>query len=492
MQGREPGNTMITGGAGDQHFPAVHLRPPRNWINDPNGLVHHDGYYHVFFQYNPNGTEHTDMHWGHFRSTDLLRWELLPVALAPTPGGEDDGGVWSGNAVEVGDEVRAFYSARRTDRWYQPVTSAVSHDGGVTFAKRGELHTPDAPEGTVMFRDPYVWRDGRQWRMLVGAGMADGRGAALHYASNDADEWTYDGIFFARAPEQLPRGRTTEQAWECVQYLHFADGRGAVLACAWNPDADGQCVVAWAGRERGGSFDAGAPQLFDYGPDFYAPAVLPAPDGRWLLWGWSWEARDAERVDAPSTWAEEAGWAGVLTVPREVTVADDGTVRQQPARELAQLRRAQRVRAEGDTHVDEPSILGEIDQSCEVSARLAPGGGLRLVTSADGREYLEITRDASTGEVVIDRTHASLDPRARGGTWRLPPGAGETELCLIVDHSIAEVFTPEGHALTLRFYPIGDGPWRLMATGAADRVPYAVGAWDLAPLDILDKSEERS
>ncbi|MFE0332471.1 glycosyl hydrolase, partial [Streptomyces sp. NPDC058960] len=54
--------------APDSHFPAVHLRPPVNWINDPNGLVFHDGYYHVYFQYNPHSARHADMHWGHYRS----------------------------------------------------------------------------------------------------------------------------------------------------------------------------------------------------------------------------------------------------------------------------------------------------------------------------------------------------------------------------------------------------------------------------------------
>lgn len=476
----------------DPHFPAVHLRPPRNWINDPNGLVHHDGHYHVFAQYNPHSARHADMHWTHFRSTDLLRWELLPIALTPTRGGQDDGGVWSGSAVDLGDEIRAFYSAYRSDRWYQPVISAVSHNGGLTFTKRDGLITSAAPEGTVMFRDPYVWQDGPRWRMLVGAALADGRGAALQYVSDDLDRWTYQGVFLARAPEPLPGGGNTEQGWECAQYVSFADGRGVVLVSAWDQGEGAQCVVAWPGRDCGEAFDAGSPQLLDCGPDFYAPAVLAAPDGRWLLWAWSWEARDEERVGALSAWTDEAGWAGMLTLPREVALGEDGTVRQQPVRELAQLRRAHRVQADGDTRVKQPTVLGEVSRSCEVSARLAPGGGLRLVTSMDGCEYLEITRETATGDLLVDRSRASLDARAKGGCWRLPTSAERADVRLFVDHSIVELFVPEGRALTLRFYPVGDGPWRLVATAAADHVSYAVAAWDLAPLDILDKSGEQS
>ncbi len=81
------------------HLPSLHLRPRRNWINDPTGLVLHNGSYHVFHQYNPNSAKWGDMHWGHFRSADLINWQEEPVALAPTQGGEDADGVFSGNAV---------------------------------------------------------------------------------------------------------------------------------------------------------------------------------------------------------------------------------------------------------------------------------------------------------------------------------------------------------------------------------------------------------
>ncbi|WP_128376540.1 glycoside hydrolase family 32 protein [Streptomyces cavernae] len=217
----------------DPHRPVAHLRPPRNWINDPNGLVFHDGYYHVFHQYNPHGATHAHMHWGHFRSTDLLTWEPLPIALSPTPNGVDADGCFSGNAVSDGDRLIAFYSAYRQDRHprHQPITTAGSRDGGRTFRSRGQLLIPEPPEGCTMWRDLYVWQHTDGWRMLVGAALADGRGAALLYASPDLETWTYLGPFTAREPEPIAgSGLDTGEGWECPQYLPAGSGRGPVLA----------------------------------------------------------------------------------------------------------------------------------------------------------------------------------------------------------------------------------------------------------------------
>ncbi|WP_406432207.1 glycoside hydrolase family 32 protein [Streptomyces sp. NBC_00631] len=462
----------------DPHLPAAHLRPPRNWINDPNGLAYHDGHYHVCFQYNPYGPEHANMHWGHFRSPDLLTWEELPVALTPTPGGEDADGCFSGNAVSDGDRMVAFYSAFRTDRWAQPVTTAESLDNGVTWTPRGSLLIPEPPEGTTMYRDPYVWREAGRWRMLVGSAQADSRAAALLYESLDLEQWAYRGPFLDRAPQAVAPGADTGLGWECPQYLH-AGGRGALILSAWDPERGPRRTVVYSGREQDGHFLADAPTLLDHGPDFYAPALLPAPDGRWLLWGWSWEARDP-------AWVREAGWAGLLTLPREVTLTEDGTVHQQPATELLALRAGRAVTTTGKTAG--PAVLGTVGTSFDLTARLeahtaGTAAGLRLVTSADGTEYLDISLDPATGELVVDRDHASLDPRAHGGTYRVPmaPGA-PVEFRVVVDRSVAEFYLPSGRTLTLRFYPTGSAPWRIEArAGDAGGLGYTVEAWNLRP-----------
>jgi len=476
----------------DPHYPRAHLRPPAHWINDPNGLVFHDGAYHVFFQYNPGGVRHTDMHWGHARSHDLLHWDLLPLALAPLPDGEDADGVWSGNAVSLDARVVAFYAARRNDRWWQPVAGAVSDDG-VRFNRMAELLVEQPPPDTVMFRDPYVWHDRDRWRMLVGAALADGRGAAVQYVSGDLQHWDYVGPFLAQHPTALPGGGNTEEGWECVQFASLAPDRGALVLSAWDP-ADGAAGTAvYLGEDCAETFEPHVLQRFDYGPDLYAPALLHAPDGRWLAWGWVWEARDEPRVGAPSAWTDEVGWAGMLSLPRELTLTEHG-LHQAPAREIDRLRGRQRLEIGHAVALDEEVEIGRLGRCADLVATLgrtadgAGAAGLRLVMSADGREHLDIRLDAATGDLVVDREAASTDPRAKRGAWRVPtgvPAGGSVDIRAVIDHSVVEVFTSAGQALTMRFYPTGDAVWRLRAAGTGTgRAPLAVTAWDLNPLVI--------
>lgn len=79
--------------------PAFHYLPLRNWMNDPCGPIYYQGQYHIFHQYNPHAAVWGDMHWAHAVSPDMVHWKRLPIALAPTSGGRDAQGCFTGTAV---------------------------------------------------------------------------------------------------------------------------------------------------------------------------------------------------------------------------------------------------------------------------------------------------------------------------------------------------------------------------------------------------------
>nr|MDO8118018.1 hypothetical protein [Candidatus Sigynarchaeota archaeon] len=64
--------------------PSFHFRPRGGWMNDPNGTIHVNGEYHLFYQHYPYaGNPVPHMHWGHAKSLDLVHWEHLPIAIEP-------------------------------------------------------------------------------------------------------------------------------------------------------------------------------------------------------------------------------------------------------------------------------------------------------------------------------------------------------------------------------------------------------------------------
>jgi beta-fructofuranosidase len=257
------------------------FRPREGWVNDPHGVCLHEGRYHLFFQHVPGSSVWQPwVSWGHATSPDLETWTEQPVALAPDA---DDVGCWSGCLVPDGPGgPRIFYTSVAGDDLDRGrIRSAVPLDDGWTTWRKGDVDLV-VPDDALFFRDPFVLRDGDGWRMLVGAGLADGVGAVLTYVSTDLVAWTYDGVL-AQRPDTEHAGDWTGRVWECPQLVEV-DGRH-VLMVSVHDGRETRHVSYAVGELAAGRFEAGPwHRLADGAP--YAATTFQDADGRATLMAW--------------------------------------------------------------------------------------------------------------------------------------------------------------------------------------------------------------
>ncbi|WP_018921771.1 sucrose-6-phosphate hydrolase [Salsuginibacillus kocurii] len=321
----------------DPYRQTYHIQPPVGLLNDPNGLIHWKGEYHVFFQWNPFAPDHSSKFWAHMVSSDLINWRWAPIALAPSDR-YDKNGCYSGSAIEVDSQLHLFYTGNVKDEQgeresYQCL--ATSEDG-LTFEKEGPL--VEVPPGfTAHFRDPKVWREDDTYWMILGAQTEDKEGSTVLYRSENARDWSYVGIVAGSNYGPL---ENFGFMWECPD-LFMLNGKDVLVFSPQGLEAEenkyqniyqsGYVIGEWdksTGRMEHGDFTE-----LDYGFEFYAPQTFVAEDGRRLLIGWMGVPEQCEESQ-PSVQNE---WIHCLTIPRELNLRE-GLLYQTPARELKQLR----------------------------------------------------------------------------------------------------------------------------------------------------------
>jgi beta-fructofuranosidase len=453
--------------AADPHRPGFHFVAPAGWLNDPNGLSHRGGEYHLFYQFNPEGPVHHRIQWGHAVSTDLVTWRDLPVALEPSAGPDVDG-CWSGVLVTDDAGVSHLMYSGRHDGRELPCLATGSADL-TTWTKdpaNPVIASPPPGLDVVAFRDHCVWREGGRWRQIVGSGIRGVGGTALLYESDDLRSWTYVGELLTGDARTGSPGAPdwTGTMWECVD-LFAVPGAGDVLVfSAWN---DGETLhpLYWSGRYEGDRFISEALHRLDLGGRFfYAPQSMLDQSGRRIMFGWMQEGRsDAATGDA--------GWSGVMSLPRVVTAraagaGSGGGLHQEPAPEVDALRRE--LLFDGDA-TSAGGVIGGDQLDLELDVDLPDGGGLALTVRAtpDGAEGT-VYRLARSGDEVtleLDRSRSSLD-----GTVDVAPLGGVVaggvvaegvptaaagrgiRLRVLVDHSALEAFA-DGVPLAARVYP---------------------------------------
>lgn len=359
--------------------PSLHFTPASGWMNDPHGITVRNGAYDVFFQHVPDRTSWAPhCHWGHATGRDLLSLREGPIAIAP--GGGDDG-IWTGCIVEDGSTGHAFYTAVSTpDFGIGRIRIARSEDDSWSSWSKGDV-VVEAPRDLdlVAFRDPFIRRDGELWRMFVGTSDREGTAMALTYTSTDLASWSYDGVALARnTSEREPVWMGA--LWECPQIFDM-DGCAVMLSSIW--DADVLHYAAYAiGSFADGRFSADQWGRLTWGSSYYAPSLFTDAEGRTSVVFW---LRGIEGEDD----GDGQGWAGALSVPYLLSVAD-GRLVARPHPDVA----AHRTRVYPDGVL--PGLTADIEWTARSGDLSVTSGEAAVVSASRQGDEIVVTTPSSS------------------------------------------------------------------------------------------------
>ncbi len=441
--------------ANREHFrPKYHHTPLYGWMNDPNGMFYKDGVWHLYYQYNPYGSQWENMTWGHSSSSDLVHWEAQPMAIMA----DGLGTIFSGSCVvdtrnTAGfgkDAIVAFYTSAGES---QTQSMAYSTDGGRTFIKYSgnPVLVSTAPD----FRDPHLFwhEETSRWIMLLAVGQE-----MQIYSSANLRQWTLESRFGAEYG-------CHDGVWECPDLMRLpVRGTGQqkwMLICNINPGGPfgGSATQYFIGDFDGHKFTCESRQdvtkWMDYGKDHYATVTFDhAPDGRRVAIAWMSNWQYANEVPTRQFRSANA-------VPRDLDLFTDGTETYcgvTPSEEMLQLR--------GKT-VKQPT------EACEIVVTLK---GTADITLANAKgEQVVMHYDAQKQTFSMDRTKSGdVSFSEAFPCMTLAPTHGQLkQLRLFVDRCSIEAFDADGRmAMTNLVFP--SEPYNIIKVKGGKAVIYEI------------------
>lgn len=463
--------------ATDRYRPVLHYTAANTWLNDPNGLVWHQGRYHLFYQNNPFDNVWGNMSWGHATSTDLVHWREHPVAIAC----DEEEDVFSGSIVVddgntsgfgVGDEppLIAIYTSAFKDgsphRGTQAQSLAVSTDAGMTWSKYAG--NPILGRDSADFRDPKVFRyDGSSGPYWVMVAVEARRQQVVLYRSADLKAWEYLSSF---GPANAGGGE-----WECPDLFPLpVDGEPDnvkwVLVVNINPgavaggsggqyfvgDFDGVAFTAdtdsLASVGEDGAVDLRRCLWLDWGRDYYAAVSFNnVPGDRRIMIGWmnNWDYANS---------LPTSPWRSNMSLAREVTLATVGGAPRLVQRPVLPVGgpepdgvlRDVKLQAKPLLLPSSPPGAGQL-----IDVEIVPGTARRIIfnlmSSRGGTPAMVLTLDVVGNVLTLDRrdggdtafhqAFASVD----SAPVELDDGA--LRLRVVIDRCSVEVFAQDGRVV---------------------------------------------
>ncbi len=432
--------------AADRYRPAYHFVSPESQMNDPNGLCHWQGRWHLFYQAyppdefpNPDDIPKRRQHWGHAVSEDLVRWRDLPYAIYP--------GVermcFSGGTVVEPDRVVAFYPGIGAGQMV-----AVSDDPLLLNWHKLDAN-PVIPGGAG---DACIWKEDDTYLGLIGRGL---------WTSTDLVHWVPHGEF------------VTGVEGSCPNFLPIGDKH---ILLSFSHVHGGEYLLGDYDRQQR-RFQATRRGRFNHG--YVAPGGVHAPsaaaDGRGGVIN-ILNLNDAK----PSP-----DWDQIMSLPQQLTLGPDQRLEIQPVEAVATLRgqvqHVTRTALPAGKEVVLDTIRGNtLELDVEIDPQLARWVEMRVLRSRQAEEFTSIVlynfdRKLSVwydtpAVACLDGSRSSTLP----DVWLRPPeqtalsqvvrdGASAPaatippdkpwKLRVFLDRSVVEVFVNETEYLAIRVYP---------------------------------------
>ena len=448
-----------------QYRPRIHFTPKAHWMNDPNGMVYHDGIYHLFFQYHPYSSVWGPMHWGHATSTDMIHWKEQPIAIYP----DSIGTIFSGSAVVDKNNTSGFgkngkaplvaiftqhnmEGEKAGKNNFQNQSIAYSNDNGMTWEKYTGNPVLKNP-GITDFRDPKVmwYEPQKKWIMTLAT-----KDHITFYASPDLKNWEKQSEF----------GKTIGAhggVWECPDLFSFDDAGKKVWALIVNLNPGGPNGGS-ATQYFLGDFDGKTfvpyktdTKWLDYGPDEYAGVTWSNTGSRKIFLGWmsNWDY---------ATIVPTETWRSAMTIPRELKlkhVGNDMLIASEPVAELlsVQLKPSTVI---NNLAVPEKGLLvntkGDAKFPLRINLSTDETKDFSIVVSNTMGEELVIGFDKMANRYFIDRTKSGKTgfkkEFAAKHTAPRFTNAAKMDMILVIDVSSVELFADGGlTAMTEIFFP---------------------------------------
>ena len=420
----------------EKYRPVYHHTPAWGWMNDPNGMFYKDGARHLYFQYNPYGSQWENMTWGHSTSTDLIHWTFQGAPIEADAWGT----IFSGSAVVDHNNTAGFGKGAVVAMYTsagenQTQSIAYSNDNGQTFTKYDG--NPVLTSNTPDYRDPHVFwnEDIKRWNMI----MAEGQHMDI-YSSADLKEWKLESQFGA---EYGNHGGV----WECPDLMKMkvrgTDQYKWMLLCNINPGGPfgGSATQYFVGQFDGHKFTCeSAPEVtkwMDYGKDHYATVTFDnAPDGRHVAMAWMSNWQYANQVPTMQ-------YRSANSVPRDLDLYEyqgQTYCGVTPSPELAAARPKKATKT--------------LTEACEMVVTLK--GNATITLANDKGEQVVMTYDEKSRTFAMDRTKSGQKEFSDDfAALTVAPVHGKmSQLRLFIDRSSIEAFDADGKmAMTNLVFP---------------------------------------